>query len=107
MPDAANENPTVYVETTIVSYVTGKPSRDVIVRGNQEVTRQWWETRRARYRLFVSAFVIEEASAGDEQAAGRRLKLLEDLDVLGVEQEAEGLALAASQGAGYSRQGEN
>lgn len=97
MPERYADCPTVYVETTIASYATGRPSRDVVVLGNQEITRQWWQTRRASYRLFVSALVIDEASAGDSEAAGRRLGLLQGIDVLGSEPDAEKLALEVAE----------
>jgi hypothetical protein len=44
----------VYIETTIVSYLTARPSRDLILAAHQEVTRQWWERRRADFELYVS-----------------------------------------------------
>jgi len=86
--------PSVYLETTIISYLTARPSRDLVVAGHQETTRQWWETRRGEYRLYISAFVIDEASAGDAEAAERRMNMLEGIDVLDVDPGAEKLALA-------------
>lgn len=72
----------VYVETTIVSYLTSRPNRDIIVAANQELTRQWWEEERKHFELFVSPFVLEEASVGDPLAAERRLELLRQINVL-------------------------
>ena len=60
--------PKVYVETSVVSYLTARPSRDVIVLAHQEVTRTWWQ-QRSRYRLFVPRLVEEEIARGDATAA--------------------------------------
>jgi hypothetical protein len=49
----------VYIETTIVSYLTARPSRDVVIAGHQQVTREWWDTRRAEYELCVSQLVLQ------------------------------------------------
>jgi hypothetical protein len=68
--------PTVYLETTIPSYLTARPSRDLIVAANQQLTRLWWKARRQRYQLFVSQVVLDEAAVGDKGAALRRLRLL-------------------------------
>jgi len=68
----------IYIETTVVSYYTSKPSRDIIVLAHQEITRQWWPMAIRRYNVFISEVVIEEASFGDPEAAKRRLKELKD-----------------------------
>jgi len=71
--------PKAYLETTIVSYLTARPSRDLIAAVNQQMTHDWWEDHRGQFALYVSQFVIEEASAGDPDAATRRLAVLADL----------------------------
>jgi hypothetical protein len=53
----------VYVETTIVSYLTARPSRDIIQRAHQQLTRRWWRTRRLGFELYVSPPVVQEAAA--------------------------------------------
>ena len=63
-----DEKPTVYLETTIPSFLTARPSNNLVVAGKQEVTRQWWENRRAKYQLFISQYVLDEAAGGDETA---------------------------------------
>lgn len=68
--------PRVYVETTIVSYLTARPSRDLVVLAHQHVTQEWWDARRHEFDLFVSELVVREASAGDSDAAARRKELL-------------------------------
>ena len=61
--------PKVYLETTIVSYLTARPSRDLITAAHQQITQQWWHTQRARFDLFVAPPVMQEAQAGDPDAA--------------------------------------
>lgn len=74
----------VYVETTIPSYLTARAGRDVIFLANQQLTREWWDTRRRAFELFVSQFVLDEAAAGDRDAASRRIELIRGLAVLEV-----------------------
>ncbi len=82
----------VYIETTFVSYLTAWPSRDVVIAGHQQITREWWDTRRASYELCVSQLVLDEAGAGDEQAAQERLAVLQPMLVLETTTEALELA---------------
>ena len=74
--------PRVYLETTIPSYLTAWISRDLVMAGHQQTTREWWETRRADFQLFVSQFVIDEAGSGDPDASRRRLEMLVDVPLL-------------------------
>jgi hypothetical protein len=82
----------VYIGTTFVSYLTVRPSRDLIVAGHQQITHEWWDTRRASYELCVSQLVLDEAGAGDAQAAQERLLVLRPMLVL--ETTADALELA-------------
>ena len=82
----------VYLETTIIGYLTSRPSRDLIVAAHQQLTRDWWDLHRTSYDLFVSEAVVAECGAGDPQAAQERLGCLSDLPVLDVTGEAELLA---------------
>jgi predicted nucleic acid-binding protein len=70
--------PKVYIETSIPSYLTAWRSRDLVVAGNQETTREWWD-RRNDFELYISEFVLQEVSNGDPRAAAHRLKALEDI----------------------------
>lgn len=81
----------VYLETTIVSYLTATPSRDIVQAAHQQITREWWE-RRTRFDLFVSQVVISEAELGDGDAAKRRLAALKDIPQLDVDLAAADLA---------------
>ena len=81
--------PKVYLETTVISYLTAAPSRDIVQAAHQQITREWWE-RRKDFDLFVSQAVITEAGRGDSGAAARRLATLEDVGVLEVTEDAAG-----------------
>ncbi len=82
----------VYIETTVVGYLTTRSSRDVVVAGHQQTTHEWWEKRRHSYELCVSQLVLDEAGAGDAQAAGERLAVLRPMLVLETTPEALELA---------------
>lgn len=83
--------PKVYIETTIPSYLTARPSRDLVIAGNQELTREWWFERRSLFDLYISQFVLDEAEVGDSEAAKRRMDILADLSELKISDEAESL----------------
>ena len=83
---------TVYIETTIPSYLTAKPSSLSAVASDQRATHEWWQNERQRFRLYTSIFTIDEASAGDPQAAARRLDWLKSVPQLAVSLETDTLA---------------
>lgn len=82
----------VYVETTVVSYLTARPSRDLIVAAHQEITRTWWDDRRGTFHLVVSELVILEASSGDPDAAARRIAAISELPLVSATDEGRELA---------------
>ena len=82
---------TVYVETTIVSYLTARRSRDVVLAAHQALTRDWWRGRTA-YQLRVSQLVIDEAAVGDSLLRVRRLRALQGISVLPLTDAATRLA---------------
>ena len=69
----------VYIETTVISYLTAWLSRDLIRAAHQQITQEWWNNRRNDFEVFVSAFVINEASAGDADAAQERLEVVKKI----------------------------
>jgi predicted nucleic acid-binding protein len=73
---------TVYIETSVVSYLTALPARDLLAAAWQSATLEWWQTRRERFELFTSQLVLDEASSGHPDAAGRRLHSLEHVPIL-------------------------
>ena len=91
---------TLYVETSIVSYLAGRASRDLLIAACQQATRDWWQDQRERYDLFTSQLVVAEAAAGDPESAKRRLAYLEGIPELLVTAEVRDLARAlVTQGA--------
>ena len=81
----------VYVETSIVSYLSARTSRDVVVAAHQQITRRWWRGR-GGYSLFVSQAVLDEAALGDQTARARRLRALRGIPILALTDEATQLA---------------
>src|ERR1700686_4078867 len=84
----------VYLETTFISYLVARPSRDVIVAGHQQTTQEWWANRRSEFECSVSQVVIDEASAGDPTEAEKRLAIIGDLRLLEATQTVEALTRA-------------
>ena len=86
--------PRVYLETTIPRHLTAWPSRDLFRAAHQQITRDWWDRRRAEFELYISQVVLRECQAGDATAAAERLKVLQDLPLLEQTEEATRLAQA-------------
>lgn len=85
---------TIYIETTVVSYLVANPSRDSILAAHQQLTRQWWQDERQRYHCVTSREVLREASLGDAEMSRRRAEALAGLTVLEVNDSARELARA-------------
>ena len=62
----------VYIETTILSYLVARPSRDLIVAAHQKLTREWWKRHRAAYDCYVSQVVLDEITRGDPAESMKR-----------------------------------
>ena len=84
--------PTAYIETSVVSYLTARPSRDVVVAAYQEITREWWNGAVERFDLLASELVVAEAGGGDAEAASARLHVLETVTLLDAGEHAADLA---------------
>ena len=74
--------PTLYLETTVPSYYTARPVRDVIILAHQEITRTWWEQRLGSFDVYLSPVVLEEIRQGDAEAARKRLEILSPFPIL-------------------------
>ena len=83
--------PRVYIETTIPSYLTARPSRDLVRAAHQQVTREWWDARHG-FDLFVSEIVMSEAAGGDPEAAAKRLEAIAGIQFLRLDDHARVLA---------------
>lgn len=81
----------VYIETSVVSYLTARPSRELVIHAHQTLTRRWWR-RRIVYRLATSQLVLDEAAVGDAVQQRRRLRALRGIPVLAVTEPAAVLA---------------
>ena len=74
--------PSVYLETTIPSYLTSRPSQDLVTAAHQKITRDWWSSARERFQIYVSEAVLDEIRSGNPKYAARRMKLVEGAKVL-------------------------
>ncbi|HEX4954287.1 MAG TPA: type II toxin-antitoxin system VapC family toxin [Thermoanaerobaculia bacterium] len=81
----------VYLESSFVSYLAAWPSRDLLTASNQERTHTWWRRERPKYECCVSELVLREITAGDTEAATRRLALVQDLPLLKTDEEVDTL----------------
>ncbi|MDI6794324.1 MAG: type II toxin-antitoxin system VapC family toxin [bacterium] len=84
--------PSVYIETTVISYVTARLSRDLIVAAHQQVTVEWWENTLPCCDPFISPLVVEEVAKGDKEAAKLRLEKISNFPVLKITNEVRELA---------------
>ena len=91
----------VYIETPVVSYLTAKPSRDIMIAGHQEATRELWAKLSSRYETYVSALVFEEAGRGDPDQAQMRLAAIAKFPMLDIDDEARTLSKRSIPERGY------
>jgi hypothetical protein len=86
--------PSVYIETTITSYLAARPNNDMRAMANKNATQEWWDKRRQSFDVFVSEFVIAEATQGNQTASARRIELIKDIPELETTVAARTLAAA-------------
>ncbi len=84
--------PTVYVETTVPSYLVARPSRDALISVRQQMTRDWWAAAHSRFQLVVSEAVMEEIQQGDPAMVRERVRLVSGMRVIAVTPEVRELA---------------
>lgn len=82
----------IYIESSVISYLSSRPSRDVIVAARQAISHDWWRNHRHRFNLRISTLVEEEIGRGDDDAAKRRLSWVAEIASLGISDEATELA---------------
>lgn len=82
----------IYIESSVISYLAARPSRDVVIAARQAITETWWQNRRAEFELYISALVEQEIAQGDPDAAERRLKAVEKIPLVAISPEAQSLA---------------
>jgi PIN domain len=84
--------PKVYVETSVISYLAARISRDILVAANQQVTQEWWQDRRPKFDIYISQLVAQEIKSGDVEAVAKRQQALTDCSYLDITPEAVNLA---------------
>ena len=82
----------IYLESSVISYLTARPNRDVIIAGRQAITMDWWENQRHRFELRISVLVEEEISRGDYKAAQLRIEAIANIPSLAISDEATKIA---------------
>lgn len=86
------KKPKVYIETSVISYYAGNPSRDLIILAHQHLTTMWWEKALPKVELYISEFVRTEIIKGDQTASKKRLEACKLFSVLATSPELESLA---------------
>ncbi len=84
--------PTVYIKTSVIGYLTSRPSRDLIVAGHQQITAEWWERDLPKFDAMISLIVLDEISRGDRDAADKRMKVVAGMRLLPVDAAVQSLA---------------
>ena len=83
----------LYIETSIIGYLTARFSNNLILMANVEATREWWDTRSTHFNLYISQTVLDEVSRGDREKASRRVEILQGLPLLEVNEAVQDLAI--------------
>lgn len=94
----------VYIETSIVSYLVARPSRDVVAAARQQLTHEWWNAHRSGFSVWASELVLEEAGRGDAGAARQRVDALADIPLLPLTPDVDRVAAALLKGAALPEQ---
>jgi len=84
--------PSIYLETTVVSYYCSRPSRDIVIGARQQVTQMWWDNNIQEYAIFISDLVQEEAGKGDIEAAAKRHEAISGFAFLEIDEDASRIA---------------
>jgi predicted nucleic acid-binding protein len=82
----------VYIETSILGYLTARATKNLIIAANIEVTRDWWESRRNDFTFYISQIVLDEVVQGDAEIAVKRLELIQNLPLLELNEDVKNLA---------------
>ena len=83
---------TIYIETSVIGYLTARSTKNLIIAANIEITRDWWEFRRNDFILYTSEAVLDEVAKGDTAIASQRLEILREFPLLALNQAVQGLA---------------
>jgi len=83
----------LYIETSVVSYLVARPSREPVTAWRQQLTDEWWAERRGLFACVISQEVIAEALEGDASMAAKRMEALRDLPLIAGGSESAKLAV--------------
>jgi predicted nucleic acid-binding protein len=83
---------TVYIETSILGYLTARSTDNLILAANMKITQDWWFNRSSLFDLYISEIVLEEITQGDTQIAQKRLNAVQNIPLLSVDEKALSLA---------------
>jgi predicted nucleic acid-binding protein len=82
----------VYIESSVVSYITARPSRDIVTASRQAITVDWWQNNKSQFEIFISPLVLEKIGGGDLNAANQRLRAVSNIPSVSISTEAESVA---------------
>lgn len=82
----------IYIESTVVSYYTGQPTRDLIISARQEETRALWPRLLDEFEAYISALVVTECRDGNLERAAKRVEAIAPFPILDTTEDAEALA---------------
>jgi predicted nucleic acid-binding protein len=85
---------TVYIETSLIGYLTARSTQNLILAANIEVTKDWWQNCRQNFDLYISQVVLDEVARGDQEIAIKRLEIIDNFPLLEITEEVDNLALA-------------
>lgn len=80
---------TVYLESTVISYYSARPSRDIVLLAHQQITHEWWAASQNEFDFFISEIVLEEIARGDREASSKRLELVHNIPILDLTDDIE------------------
>ena len=84
---------TVYIETSIIGYLTARSSNNLILMANVEMTHEWWDTRSVHFNLYISQTVLDEVARGNKEQASKRIEIIQDFPLLEVNEAVQELAI--------------
>ena len=72
----------VYLESSFVSYLTGRETDDAKIAADQAHTRRWMREQAPLCDVVVSQYVVEESLRGREDLVKRRMEFLANQELI-------------------------
>jgi len=82
----------VYIETTVISYLISRASTSLKLASEQLITQEWWQEVLPKMKPYISTFVVDEISLGDKSQALKRIEAVSRFEVLQETPEVKTLA---------------